>query len=223
MGEPGAGGLPQPLRVTIESPQPDESGLRATAREANKHLRDTARWIVGGIVATAGAVMAGSSLTNLGTLDPVDDRGRLVIAIAGGALGFLSLGFLMAKALGVFQVRSTDLERLAQAGAKTEWGRLRKEVETEFGLPQEGPGSLAERLQRDEDDLLTDIEAALPYLYVRLKFDDLVWWLPITVATAAIGFGVFAWAANPPEKKAPADSQGIPSISINIGEPLPDS
>jgi hypothetical protein len=188
------------LLVKLEAPAPDESALRATSREANKHLRETTKWIVGGILATAGAVMAGSSLTNLGSLDPWDDTGRLILAVGALAFGFFGIGLLLAKALGVFQVRSIDLERLKTA-TKGDWRDLKAEVEQEFVLDASGANSLA---GLKDGEQLAEIEAVLPYLYIRMKFDRLVWWLPWTVLMAAIGFGTFAWAANPPQDPAPA-------------------
>jgi hypothetical protein len=205
--------LPQPFVLKMDSPAAEAPKAGSSAGEATKYLRETAKWIVGGVVATAGAVLAGSSLTNLGSLDPVDDIGRLGLAVAGAILGFVSIGWLMAKALDVFKISSVSLERLEQAGAGSDWEWLRKVVESEFGLSATGEDSLTELLKSPRDPPVPSIRAAVPYFYVRSKFETLVWWLPWTVAGAAVGFGLFAWAANPPEPAKPAAKP--PALLIN--------
>ncbi|HET9638806.1 MAG TPA: hypothetical protein VFP12_06335 [Allosphingosinicella sp.] len=199
--------------MKLDSSTSDEPKGGSTAGEATKYLRETAKWIVGGVVATAGAVLAGSSLTNLGSLDPREDCGRLGLAVAGAALGFLSIGWLMAKALDVFKISSVSLERLEKAGQGSEWEWLRKEVESEFGLSAKGEESLTELLKSPRDPPVPSIRAAVPYFYVRSKFETLVWWLPWTVTGAAAGFGLFAWAANPPEPAKPVVKP--PAIVVN--------
>jgi hypothetical protein len=179
-----------------------------------KHLRETARWITGGIIATSGAVIAGSSLTHIGALDPQEDLGRLAVAALGAAVGFAAIGFLFAAALRIFDVPATSLTRLAQAAPGTEWARLKAQIEAEFSLPALGPGSLAATLADGSDEeLLQHIRAMTPYLHVRAKFKAMTGHLCWTVPLAALGFGTFAWAANPPER--PAAGARPPALVVN--------
>jgi len=210
--------LPQPLVVRIESepppPTPPEPPAPSPWGEVTKYLRDTARWIVGGIIATAGAVIAGSSLTHLGQLDPGEDLGRLTVAALGAAAGFAAIGVLFAVSLRIFDVTTTDLDRLAGAQAGTDAARLKAMIDAEFGLPKCGDGSLAAALETgDSEELLRHVEAMAPYLHVRDKFRTMTRHLAWTVPLAALGFGTFAWAANPPERPSPKPRP--PAVVLN--------
>ena len=210
MIDPRADGLPQPLVVRLETAPAEQAAPVPSTGEVTKYLRETAKWIVGGVIGTAGAVLAGSSLTNLGALDPAEDGRRLALAVGGALVGFAAIGRLMSRALDVLYVPSVSLSRLLAAPAPSEWGRLRSVVESEFGLQKKGRGSLKVLLETPDDDPVPTIAAMLPYFYVRLKFAALIRSLPWTVLGAMIGFGLFAWAANPPEKPKPA---GTPSAA----------
>ncbi len=80
---------------------------------STQSLRDTAKWMVGGVAATAVGVFAGSSLTSLGTLDPTTDRGRLLLAIAALVVGFIGLAAIFEKAIRVLTVETMTFRQVA--------------------------------------------------------------------------------------------------------------
>ena len=184
-------------------------------------LRETAKWMIGGVIATAAGVFAGSSLTNLGALDfSAEHRVRLCMALGGAAVGFLALGVAAWQAIGVLTSESFTLRELA---GSTDKGVVatRTAIESRYReLPGQAAGfadlvakvdrAHAANPQTPETKALVDVAAkVIPILMadagfhrVRRRFMGLVYVLiPCTIA-AIIGFGVFAWAANPPAPQA---------------------
>jgi hypothetical protein len=185
---------------------------------ASQSLRDTAKWLVAGIVATAAGVFAGTSLTAFGTLNPLTETARFGAAIGGLLAGFAALGFILYSAVRVLTRESlsfaellsfTDAESLKiknilenrykymlPRGANTLAdyvnlvdGAVRKEVRTE-----QDTALIAQAIK---DNAVITADAA--FLFVRQRFQRLIghlWW---TTPLAIVGFGLFAWAANPPK------------------------
>ncbi|ATE66459.1 hypothetical protein [Rhizorhabdus dicambivorans] len=197
----------------------DPQGLTA----AGTALRETSKWLVGGVVATAASVFAGSSLSNLGSLDPRADTLRLSLAVAGIAIGFVGLYLILKRAIAVLTVDSVNFRQLAAADAGTELAIISEAVDRKYehAFP---PGissceAFVSRVDQVKARGIEDAEAhrflqqakafndlIMPdagFLYVRLKFDRLVAILPAAVALVIFGIGIFAWAANPPEPAAP--------------------
>jgi len=197
-------------------------------------LRETAKWLVGGVVVTAAGVFTGSSLTNLGSLDPAADAPRLAAAIAGAAIGFAALAAIVTRALAVLTLESVTLRMLAEAerstaAADAERRRVAKMIARKYRHSFPVPGnSLAElvaavdRLPEDDPGRAA-AEAfnalVLPdagFLHVRARFRKLTDILIPATFFAALGFGLFAWAANPPERSPP---QRPPLLVVN--QPAP--
>jgi hypothetical protein len=63
-------------------------------------------------------------------------------------------------------------------------------------------GQLYEK-QQGSPELLTEIEQIVPFLYVKQQFSKLTTWMWPCAVGAILGFGLFAWAANPPDKPKP--------------------
>jgi len=78
-------------------------------RAAIAILRDTAKWIVGGVAVAAGGVIAGSALTSLGSLglEP-----RLLVAFCAAVLGFAALASLLWIAIDVLAPRTYEIHAL---------------------------------------------------------------------------------------------------------------
>ncbi len=95
-----------------ESPVTAALTMRAAASAS---LRETAKWLVGGVTATAVGIFAGSSLTNLGSLDFTEDAQRLSIVILGLILGFSGLAAILAAAIRVLTVEGFSFRALAEA------------------------------------------------------------------------------------------------------------
>jgi hypothetical protein len=208
-------GLPQPFVVRLESAPATTRPPEPAWGEVTKHLRETAKWIVGGVIATAGGVIAGSSITRIGSLDPREDMLRLILVAAGAGVGFVAIGILFRKALDVFRVPAASLLEISRAEPKSEWGPLHQALEAQFDLAGKA-GGLRQMVADDraeDEDLLTAMQAMAPYLHVRAKFDAMTNALPGAVLAAAIGFGLFAWAANPPERKTPPAR--APALLVN--------
>jgi len=186
---------------------------------AAESLRETTKWFVGGVVITAAAVFAGSSLTALGTLDIDHDRNRLLLALAGAIVGFVALGWITHEAIGVLTLESFTLRILANAShqedprlhevaegawnkfrhcAPIEAGSLKDYIDAVDALPAGHPSL---------DEVRAFSALIMPdaaFTYVRGRFKELTSILIPATALAVIGFGLFAWAANPPTKSPPA-------------------
>lgn len=195
-------------------------------------LRETAKWISGGVVATAASVFAGSSLTNLGALSLPDDCPRLSYAAGGALLGFVALGILMYFAVRVLTVENFSINQLLADAHGGEGSKILGKIETEYknSIAQQAPEATIKALKAKADDLrankstgyeakLTAIAAlvgeiaeVVSFRLLKARFDRLMIALPFTVLAALIGFGLFAWAANPPDKPAPER----PGISLKI-------
>lgn len=200
----------------------DSSALNASA---TARLRDTAKWLVGGVTATAVGILAGSSLTRLGSLDFVETPGRLSLVIAGAALGFGGLAWILDRALAVVTVESFSFETFVRSG-DPQHEEVRDAVAKRLGRL---PGGVA-----DLDALLAKVEAArksesdpesnafledyrtyravfLPevaFANVKAKFDRLIGAIRFGTPVAILGLGLYAWAANPPEPKPAAAGPG---------------
>lgn len=211
---------------------PAPAVVAATAAAAQS-LRDTAKWLVGGVVATAAGVFAGSSLTSLGSLDPTDDRQRLLLAIGSLLVGFVGLAIILVPAVLVL-VRETKTFREIATPAqreKAEIVRLRAALLERYRsqLPP-GIASFDAYVSRVDEAFAREPKAAgdseliaravanfaifnadAGFLFVRNRFKTLLLLLAPGAVVAIVGFGLFAWAANPPPgKSAP------PAFSLTI-------
>ena len=204
---------------------PEETSSRSPPYSvAADKLRDTAKWLFTGIVATAGAILAGTSLTSMGSLDP---GWRLGLASAGLALGILGLGLLAAAATRVLTV---DLGTPRMIAEDAEFSATRAELDSMFRNSWPKPATNykslvdlvskefeADQQARDQaflkigSEMLREMTAVAGFLVVRRQFRRLLrnmWW---QVLLMAVGLGLFAWAANPP---APASQR--PAFSLVV-------
>lgn len=197
---------------------------------ASSSLRETAKWLVGGVAATSAGIFAGSSLTRLGSLNFIDHPMRLSLAVGGLCLGFAGLGFILRRALKVLTVEALSFRALigTENGPAAD---IRHKLERTYeGTLPGGSKNFAELLVKldaawdsgDEDGqrLIRNFNAFLPgligeagFLSVKWKFDRLVHALWIGGPLAIVGFGLFAWAANPPEDKAVSKP---PLLQVNL-------
>jgi hypothetical protein len=218
------------------------SGLSSTAMaEAKDHasgmtsagasLRDTAKWLASGIFATAAGIFAGSSLTNFGSLGPDRQATRFYLALIGAAAGFLALGWLFRRVVSVLTMESASLTLLAEAEAdeSDSFHEVANEVARKYrDYFPEGASTLKEavaafnRVNPASPDWanvgeFTDIVLAdASFLAVRKKFGKLTRDLPWAGILAALGFGLFAWAANPPESPTPQPVGRGVSVSVSV-------
>ncbi|MEA3038491.1 MAG: hypothetical protein QOE79_1004 [Sphingomonadales bacterium] len=191
-------------------------------RAASQLLRETAKWLVGGVTATAAGVFAGSSLTNLGSLSLPADVLRLLAALLGVLFGLACIGQLAWRAIDVLVVETISLDELVDS-PDSDRAKLVTRLEAVFkdALPGQTTtlADLRDKIRNEnkkeaaqqDTGFLDSAGAFLPMLmaeasfrHVADRFDRLRRILRLRVAGAVIGFGVFAWAANPPARPAPA-------------------
>ena len=225
----------------------DPAAIRADA------LRETAKWLVGGAVATAAGVFTGSTLTNFGQL-PID--WRFLSAVGGLLLGFLGIALLINSAMKVMTFDAVSFRELAtglpdsidaQAGGPAlpsqQLSYMRKEIDRMFktrpgDLPsyaavfevwqnrQSGSKLVSYFMEGDkavaDPALVSARRAAQPdgicdasvdrlwefldsamrqaqFFKVQYAFSRLRRTVPIYIGLMLLGFGTFAWAANPPD------------------------
>src|SRR6516164_1470760 len=82
---------------------------RTVADAAVSGLRDTAKWIIGGVALASGGVIAGSSLTSLGSLGL---EWRLLGAFFGAGTGFLALTILLSLAIDLLAPRTYSVNTI---------------------------------------------------------------------------------------------------------------
>jgi hypothetical protein len=183
---------------------------------ASSSLRDTAKWLIGGVIGTAAAVFAGSSLTNIGQLSLPDDWARILVVIAGATLGFACIGDLAWRALAVLTIRTMSFAELASA-RDAQLSELAAAVEGRYAGAL--PGNLAtlaalkDRIEAEnaksadqQDSTFMDraasfvpaVMAQASFQNVFDKFDRMKRVLLVRALGAIIGFGAFAWGVNPP-------------------------
>jgi hypothetical protein len=197
----------------------------STMAAAAQSLRDAAKWLVGGVVATAAGVFAGTSLTAFGSLDPFANTLRMLIALGGLLAGFAGLAFIFASAIGVLNRHSITFREIATAGQadKTLINVRRRLLERYRHLLPPGAQTFADYVRQvdealsksspsdDERELISRarehnaiIGSDASFLMVESRFQNLVKTIWIATPLAILGFGMFAWAANPAKPVAPS-------------------
>ncbi len=181
----------------------------ATAGVAN--LKDTTKWLIGGIIASVVTILGGAQISNLGGMGP---GARLYVALIAAAVALFLLGLLLRFALHVITTgRITFNEVIKGQGVDA---RIRAAIERMIAKQLPSPTKTLDGLEAETarlmahgtdaefaafKDKLAAIEPDLAFCYKRALFDRFVGWLfglgPIVVAAVVL----YAWAANP---KAPA-------------------
>lgn len=204
------------------------AAVTASMAAAAQSLRDTAKWLVGGVVTTAAGVFAGSSLTSLGSLDLNADRDRLVGAGLGLLVGFGGLATILALAIRVLERGSITFRELSNPNSQ-ELEKIKDELSSRYAndMHRHGVPGFAEYMVKidtastatptDENRNFLQqaqgttaiITADAGFQLVRRRFGRLINGLILGTLLAVAGFGVFAWAANPPKPPpATASSTG---------------
>lgn len=197
---------------------PVAEGAQAGARS----LRETAKWTVGGLAAVAAAVIAGSPLTGLGSLDL---GWRLFLAILGAVVGFVALGYvvwhsidlMMARALtfdGIVKNRDISSDRQAALNAElahqfpngmATFQDIDKHVACLKMQRKAADATQIEEINRSLEQLTqesTDLVYAFGFEEIRERFLRLRRRMAYCAFVIMLGFGLFAWAANPPKDRA---------------------
>ena len=194
-------------------------------RGATANLRETAKWLIGGLVTTAVAVLAGSPLTGFGALEV---GWRLWVAVGGALAAYLLLGRLLWLALQVVVADSITIAQLAEAERRGEAapkriaGRLRPRLPagaTTFREVTDRHRDLRTAAERGDPGALevytafaADLRALGPQVGVEYKLDRfnlLRRRLFLEMPGVILGVTAFAWAANPPPP--PQVLSGVPT------------
>ncbi len=190
---------------------------------ATANLRDTTKWLIGGVLSVAVGVLAGSPLTNLGSLD---FGLRLWSALAGAVLAFILLGWLLWLGLKVVVADSFGIDDLAiaQGDLAARARRMEARIGGRFPLsPPTFAGQMKgyDALAPDGDEAkkaktaLNGLKPEIGFEYKRTFFIDfrnaMFGLMPVVIASVA----VFAWAANPPPEKPLSDTPHREPVTIN--------
>jgi hypothetical protein len=206
--------------------------VASTMAAGAQSLRDTAKWLVGGVAATAAGVFAGSSLTAVGTLDPAVDTARLGLTAVGLLVGFMALSVIFYFAIRVLTRESMTFREMVTS-SDAEIREIRATLLRRYSerLPEEKNltklSDLTEQLYRQEskteselavlqrsEALISVLTADGGFFFVRNRFKHLLIALVCATPFAIVGFGLFAWAANPPKPKTVP-----PAFSLTIQGP----
>jgi len=147
----------------------DVSGIGPAMAAASQSLRDTAKWLVGGVVATAAGVFAGTSLTAFGSLNPLTDTARFGAAIGGLLFGFVALAFILGYAVRVLTRESMSLAQILSSG-DNEIMKIKAILERRYKdmLPRgaaslkdyrDAVGDVVKKEQKTRDDLMLIAQA----------------------------------------------------------------
>jgi len=184
---------------------------------AGTSLRETAKWIISGIAVATAGVIAGTSLSSLGSLDY---GARYFEALGAAALGYAGLGMLFAAALAVIVPRDHTLQEISD-GTDVPAG-WRREIEKklvpilvpdsvktlkafvayandpkdEHGQPLSGEPLITFNLARRL------IGAKAKSVERELQFRRLKWRTFLVTPLIALAFLAYSSLANPPAEKA---------------------
>ncbi len=225
MADVDLNGLHAKLEMRLAEEERKSGAAQAEDKAAVSALRDTAKWIIGGVALASGGVIAGSSLTGLGSLG-LD--WRLLVAVGGAAVGFTALAILLSLAIEVITPRTYDLHAIVirgetisardldiilvkvQASMPAGLPSIREMVCLDVKLSEKAVSANSEVTDALYDKrvnlniYLRNATSSIRFEHSRMMFDALTKRLFMTAPVIALSFGVFAWAANPP-KDNPAD------------------
>lgn len=160
------------------------------------------------------AILAGSSLTRLGSLDFETHALRLSLAIAGAAIGLAGIGWFLYLALKVLSVEAGGINNL-EGDRDAEWTAIVRRINDLFAFELADDAGNARQVEqlvkarRDGEltasdlDILKRINAALGFLFVQHRYKRMMDSLPFVGLAAIVGFGLYAWAANPGDQPVP--------------------
>jgi hypothetical protein len=196
---------------------PDKVPTPTDPFEAGRdRLRETVKWLIASFGAVGGSLAIGSQLSNLGQLEA---GGRLIAAIAGAVAGFTGVFFAVWAAAKVLTGSHVTIGQLAsRSRARSEGkddvlvdffekentqilGKYKSlsELQSDFLTVTRAADNAPDAARYDEvaERVKTVVNVA-SYEQLRERLDSGLTRIVWSVALAAVGIIVFAWAANPP-------------------------
>jgi hypothetical protein len=189
-------------------------------KPASELIRSAAKWLIGSLGAIGALLIAGSQLSSIGSLQGSDYRLRWAVVGLGVSLAAILLAIWRVTALLI--PTSVGIEELAnqwtrarpgQAGV-SRWKRWRYPAVHYLATHRQYLGGDRTRTVPDVRDawwntsfdeeeiapirsLIEGVESIAAYQTLLARFRSARWWISGLVLIAALGIGVFAWAANP--------------------------
>ena len=215
----------------MSSPDPlnEVAQFRTSIQGQMASLRDTAKWLAGGVSVAAAGLVAGGALASFGSLA---SGKRMGVAIAGGLVALIALGAILSRALDVLTARRLPLSaffneqvvprserevlqkaladlfpQLAADGAK----RIENfpTLEREMANVREAVNSDDPAIQRqgvaDAAQLNQDLAFFVPaatFEELRYRFLSLRRRVLAGGTCVILGLAAFVWAVNPPKDPA---------------------
>jgi hypothetical protein len=198
-------------------------------------LRETIKWLIASFGAIGASLAVGSQLSHAGRLSGL----RLLGAFAGGVIGFVGVFLAMYFAVKVLTGSHITLGELGRdsqraGGDATKMSRLVRFFEDENKYILVPYASLSElRDKFDEASRGTDDTAyakvasqvravvnAASFEQLRLNFDNGLNGIMRSVAAAAAGILLFAWAANPASPSSSSTTTSSSALAPLSGLPV---
>jgi len=193
-------------------------------------IRDAAKWLIGAFAAIAALLLTGVQLSSVGQLSL--DEGRLIAAIAGFGLGLGATLYVIVQNVRVLLPQTTTVsgleadedlakyfadnpellpgpgetvaafaERYRDAGSAYE-AALTADEQGSSDATKEALKKAKARLAKTEREV-REVLAVANWKSTEGLFVDVRRKVIAAAVLAAVGIGLFAWAANPPEDPDP--------------------
>ena len=223
----------------------EEEAPKAGATSPVERVREAAKWLIGAFAAIGALLVAGVQLSDAGALTWDDDKGRLLAVIVGLVLGLGGVMAAILVNVRMLLPSAVTLKRLeTEEGLKDYFdenpelipGRSETvtALATEYRTRSAAYDDAVAAYENDDSDAnKTALETAKRHFAAtekdvrevlglanwkateKLFNDDIRLKLCGAAALAAVGIGLFAWAANPPEDEK--SDKPVFGVAPNIG------
>jgi hypothetical protein len=225
---PDAGALRSWEEKWLGDAEKRSEAAQAEAQAAVSMLRETAKWIIGGVAVATGGIIAGSSLSSIGSLGLEQ---RLLVAFCAATGGFTALALLLWSAIDVVAPRPYDIDSIlrgetvplpiferVQATMRDSIRDLAREHHALADSVSCGDVPIDKAVHDEltvQRILLRQAGSAIRFEHSRALFQTLTRRLFGLAPVIALCFGIFAWAANPPKDNPVDVPPMVKEIAVN--------
>lgn len=183
------------------SPQVDPGGVQA----AIDRFRDLAKYLITIFAAIGGLLLAGTQLTNIGSLQWPENDDRILVGGIGFIVAFLAATMIVWKALDVLQPVETSFDEV-----KEKVGNGEIMVPAQLLRPYDSVGELALMLEAAETasptregllDQVGEIIDKVSYDEIAGRFKAARNWMIGCALVATVAIVAIVWGANPPKSE----------------------